>query len=51
MGGDINGFQIGAGVGVGADVHMVETNTKEIFTVNILDFIRRLLGGKDECIE
>ena len=57
MNGDIDGFQIAGGIGAGIDIHMMETNTKEIYSYNIfqilgstLDFLFRR-GENSKCVE
>lgn len=35
MSGKLNGIQIGAGIGGGADVHVTESYTKELWCINI----------------
>ncbi|MBD5455768.1 MAG: hypothetical protein HDR23_04735 [Lachnospiraceae bacterium] len=49
MNGDIDGFQIGAGVGAGLDVHLVEAHTYEIWKYNDFDFWLNLLNKESEC--
>lgn len=54
MSGDMDGFQIGLGGGAGVDIHMMESNTKEICSYNIFQAIGDVLeifSGKSglEC--
>ena len=46
--GDIDGFQIGAGIGAGMDIHLTETYTNSIVKVNIFDILLKILG-QEEC--
>ena len=50
---DTNGFQIGVGVGAGVDVHMMESNTKELISFNIFEVVGDALNfifGRSEDI-
>ena len=49
MNGDVDGFQIGGGVGIGMDVHLTETYTNNIFKFNIYDVLLKILGQEGEC--
>lgn len=50
MNGDIDGFQIGAGPGIGADVHILETYTSNIGKFNIYEFLEKcIFKGEEEC--
>ena len=57
MNGDIDGFQMGAGVGAGIDVHMMESYTREICSFNVFQALEKAfnlpLGKREDikCIE
>lgn len=51
LNGDLDGFQIGAGVGIGLDIHLTETYTNEIHKYNIFDVLENFLGTEGECSE
>lgn len=43
MSGDMDGFQIGLVGGAGVNIHMMESNTKEIYTYNLFQTIGNVL--------
>lgn len=45
LNGDLDGIQIGAGVGIGIDIHLCESYTSEICKFNILDELSKLFGS------
>lgn len=50
MNGDLDGVQIGAGIGVGADLHITETYTSSLLKFNIYDLLEKyIFNGEERC--